>query len=324
VIRQARVELRLLWHGFVLPVLVVLCALLALANVANAVGAVHADYAQFEHTRSEYAANHLDFQHDLHTSLKSGESAIVGGSGGQDGSGDQSGIITNTARYDYDTLATSLVELSPASSVSETLKFFGFLLYPALFFLLGLWMATGQRRYRLEKVALVRAGTAGTTAGRHLALLAAAAVVVGATIIAEWVGRSVAQSMVLGDPALRGFAPLTPIPQHSPLAQWAVMLLVTAFFGAAGIAIGAFAGVFAAPSIAFLIIDYVVPVLGQGDPRDWFLVLGYAVFNYSDSFQLATPVPIAVSVAAMVAAVSALVFIVLGYLGIRIRNPRAT
>ena len=122
-----------------------------------------------QHTRAEYRANGMNFDADLH------KPAVVVVKGDVQ-------TVTNLARYDYDSAADSIVALSPSSSVPETLKYFGFIFFPVVFFLLGLWMSTVQRRYHLEKVTLTRSGTARTMAARQLALLAAAVVVVVAVI----------------------------------------------------------------------------------------------------------------------------------------------
>jgi hypothetical protein len=67
-----------------------------------------------------------------------------------------------------------------------------------------------------------------------------------------------------------------------------------------------------------------VPFLGAGDPRNWFVVLGHGAFDYSSGFQLAPSLPLAVPIALGAPLVGAVVFLALGYGGIRIRNPLAT
>jgi hypothetical protein len=308
---EARMELRLAWRTWLLPAVLVLCALLAIANVANAAAAVRADYAQLEHTRAEYAANHMDFLADLH------KPENVSGKGDNES-------IGNLARFDYDTLATAIVALSPGSSITESLKYLGFLIYPALFFLIGLWMSTGQRRYRFEKVALVRAGTARTVAARQLALLGIAAIVIASTLLVDVVSRAITQSVLFQQLPLDIFRPRSAAPAQNPLLQWVVILLLTVFFGAGGIAVGSVFGVFALPAIVFVIGNYVIPILGAHDPRNWFEVLGHSVFSYSASFELALPIPLPESTAYTAAGISAAILVGVGYLGMRLRNPRAT
>lgn len=310
-IREARVELRLLWRSFVLPAVLVITALLAVGNVVNSAQAVRADYSLLQHTRAEYAHNGMDFAADLRRPAK------------VTSNGDEQ-TVTNLARYDYDTFATAVVAISPASSVQETLKYFGFLVFPVLFFLVGLWIATSQRRYRIEKVTLVRAGAAITVAARQLAMLIACATIVAVTLLVDVATRGIAQAVLAADLPLGTFPPLTPPPASDPVAQWGVILLVALFFGGGGVAAGAAAGVFALPAIVFLAWDLVVPIVAQHDPRNWFAVLGHAVFRYSSTFELAQPVPLAVPIAALAAGVGAAVVVALGYLGIRLRNPRAT
>jgi hypothetical protein len=311
VLRQVPVELRLLWRGFVLPVCLIICALLAVGNVANTANSVRADYALVQHTRAEYAANGMNFAADL------GKPAKVTTSGNEQS-------VTNLARYDYDTMANAVIAISPASSVTESLKYFGFLLYPLVFFLVGLWLATGQRRYRLEKVTLVRVGTVRTVAARQLTLLVVAAIVTATILVVDAVSRAVATSTLAAQLPLSAFSPLSPQPTQNSFAQWGVIVLVVLFFGGAGIAVGAFTGVFAVPAIVFLIWDYVVPFLGAHDPRNWFDVLGHAVYSYASTFELSPPIPLGVPIALAAALAGAVVLLALGYLGIRIRNPLAT
>ncbi len=310
-IAEARMELRATWRSWLLPAVLLICALLAVANVANAASTVRADYSQLAHTRAEYAANHMDFLGDLHKPEQ------VSGT-----SEDQS--IGNLARYDYDTLTTGIAELDPSNAVAGSLKYLGFIIFPALFFLIGLWMSTSQRRYRFEKVTLARAGTARTVAARQLALLAIAAIVVAVTVLVDFVSRTIAHAVLFRDLPLGIFTPLsTPAPENAAL-QWLVILLVIVLFGGAGIGVGAVLGVFAVPAIVFVIWDYVVPIFAQEDPRNWFEVLGHSAFSYSASFELAEPLPLAEPIALIATSITAAVFVAVGYLGMRLRNPRAT
>jgi hypothetical protein len=306
-----RAELRLLWRGFVLPVCLIVCALFAVGNVVNEVTAVHSDYALVQHTKAEYKANGMDFRADLAKPAK-----VVT-------HGDEQ-TISNLARYDYDTMAAAIVALSPESTVTEVLKYFGFVFFPALFFLLGLWMSTVQRRYHLEKVTLVRAGTTATIAARQLSLLIAAAVVVVAVLVVDAVSRAIATGIVSAQLPFGSYPPLSPAPTHSPLAQWGLILLVVVFFGAAGVAVGAVTGVFAVPAILFLIWDLVVPFLGPNDPRNWFVLLGHSVFDFGSGFQLAPAIPVPEPLALVGTLGGAAVLLLIGYVVIRIRNPLAT
>ena len=306
-----RQELRLLWRGFVLPICLIVCALFAVANVSNQVNAVRSDYTLLQHTRAEYRANGMDFAADLAKPAK-----VVT-------EGDEQ-TVSNLARYDYDTFASAVVALSPASSVSQALKYFGFIFFPALFFLLGLWMSTVQRRYHLEKVTLVRTGTTRTVAARQLALILAAAITVAVTLAVDALARAIATGVVSSQLPIHTYPPLAAPPVQNVAAQWAIILLVVLFFGGAGIAVGAASGVFAIPAILFVIWDLVVPFLGPGDPRDWFVVLGHSAFGGGGGFQLAPAIPLAEPIAIVATVVGAAALLVLGYVCIRIRNPLAT
>jgi len=310
-IAETRMELRLAWRSFVLPALLVLCALVAVLNVVNTAQVVRSDYSLLQHTRAEYAANHLDFAADLRKPV------VVTTNGGQQS-------ITNLARYDYDTMATAAAAMSPASTTTESLKYFGFLIFPAIFFLLGLWMSTSQRRHHLEKATLVRAGTARTLAARQLALIVSAVAVVAVVELVDAVSRVITQASLSAQIPLGVFVPLSPSPTQNPWAQWGVILLVVLFFGWGGITVGAFAGVFAIPAIVFLVWDYVVPIFASQDPRNWFTVLGHGVFRYDTGFQLTAAIPIGVPIALIAAVVTTIALGGIGYLGIRIRNPLAT
>jgi hypothetical protein len=311
VIAETRTELRLAWRSFVLPGVLILCALIAVLNVSNTSQLVRSDYSLLQHTRAEYAANHLNFAADLRKPV------VVTTNGGQQS-------ITNLARYDYDTMATAATAMSPASAEPESLKYFGFLIFPAIFFLLGLWMSTSQRRHHLEKATLVRAGTAKTLAARQLALVASAVAVIAVVELADVIARAIAQASLSAQIPLSVFAPLSPVPAQNPWAQWGVILLVVLFFGWGGIAFGAFAGVFAVPGLVFLVWDYVVPIFAVHDPRNWFAVLGHSVFRYDTGFQLTAPIPLGEPVALVAVLVTTVALGAIGYLGMRIRNPLAT
>jgi hypothetical protein len=310
VLAQVRVELRLLWRSFVLPISLVILALFAIGNVANSANSLRADYSLVQHTRAEYAANGMDFAADLK------KPAVVTTKGDEQ-------TVSNLARYDYDTMATAVIAISPASSVTELLKYFGFLLFPFAFFLIGLWLATGQRRYHLEKVALVRAGPVVTVVARQLTLVVVAAIVVATLLTVDVIARAIASTVLAAQLPLSAFVPLSPAAPESAPAQWGIILLVVLFFGGAGIAVGSFAGVFAIPAIIFLIWDYIIPFLGSNDPRNWFDVLGHSVFSYASAFELAPAIPLAVPIALGAALVGTILLLGLGYLGIRIRNPLA-
>ena len=306
-----RLELRLLWRGLVLPICLAVCALFAIANVGNQVDAVHSDFALVQHTRAEYRANGMNFEADLRKPAQ----VVTKGN-------EQS--VTNLARYDYDTMAASVIALSPASAVPESLKYFSFIFFPVIFFLLGLWMSTVQRRYSVEKSRLARSGSARVIAARQLTVLISAAGAVVTVLVVEVIGRAIAYGAVSASLPFADYPPLSPPPAQNGWAQWGIAFLVVAFFGSAGILVGAIAGVFAVPAVLFVIWDLVIPFLGPGDPRDWFVALGHAAFNYSSGFQLAPAVPIAVPIALAASLTGAVGLIALGYVGIRIRNPLAT
>jgi hypothetical protein len=295
----------------VLPICLVVCAIFAVSNVQGQVDAAHSDFAQVQHTRAEYKAHGMDFDADLQ---KPAHVVIQGN--------EQS--VTNLARYDYDTAAASVLALSPVSAVSESLKYFSFIFFPVLFFLMGLWMSTVQRRYAFEKTSLARRGSARVVAARQLALLIAAAVTIAAVLVVELVGRAIAYGIVSRSLPFSEYPPISPPPVENGFAQWGVSLLAVAFFGGAGIVVGAVVGVFAVPAVLFLIWDLVVPFLGAMDPRNWFVVLGHATYSYSSGFQLAPAVPLAVPLALVASLGVAVALLALGYLGIRIRNPLAT
>ena len=306
-----RLEVRLLWRGLVLPICLAVCALFAVANVGNQVDAVHSDFALVQHTRAEYQANGMDFEADLrkpaHVVTKGNEQSV-----------------TNLARYDYDTMAASIIALSPASTIAESLKYFSFIFFPVIFFLVGLWMSTVQRRYSVEKSRLSRSGTVRVVAARQLTMLIVAAGAVVNVFVVEAIGRAIAYGAVSASLPFADYPPLSPPTAKDGWAQWGVLLLVVAFFGGAGILVGATIGVFAVPAVVFIIWDLVVPFLGPGDPRDWFVVLGHAAFDYSSGFQLAPAVPVAVPIALGASLAGAVGLLALGYVGIRIRNPLAT
>ena len=306
-----RLELRLLWRGLVLPICLAVCALFAIANVGNQVDAVHSDFALVQHTRAEYQANGMNFEADLRKPAQ----VVTKGN-------EQS--VTNLARYDYDTMAASIIALSPASTAPESLKYFSFIFFPVIFFLLGLWMSTVQRRYSVEKSRLARSGSARVIAARQLTLLVAAVGAVVTVLVVEVIGRAIAYGAVSASLPFADYPPLSPPPVQDGWAQWGIVLLVVAFFGSAGILVGAVVGVFAVPAVVFVIWDLVIPFLGPGDPRDWFAVLGHAAFNYSSGFQLAPAVPIAMPIALAASFTGAVGLLALGYVGIRIRNPLAT
>ena len=310
-IAEVRTLLRLAWRSFVLPAMLILCALFAVLNVVNTAQVVRNDYALVQHTKAEYAANHLDFAADL-------RKPVTVTTNGHEQS------VTNLARYDYSTMAAATIDISPTSTVAESLKYFGFLIFPALFFLLGLWMSTSQRRHHVEKATLVRAGTRRAMAARQVALVCCAVVILAVVELVDVVARSIAQASLAGEIPFAAFAPLTPLAVQNPYAQWGVILLVVLFFGWGGIAVGAFAGVFAIPAIVFVVWDYVIPIFLVHDPRNWFAVLGHSVFSYNVGFDLTAPIPLAAPIALAAVVVVALGLGAFGYLGIRIRNPLAT
>jgi hypothetical protein len=315
-VREARSALRLLWRSSVLPAMLILTFAIAIANVATAAQAVQADYTQLQNTKSEYARNGMDYRADLRKPAGVAESGQPGGV--------EQRSVANLARFDYDTLASAIVALSPARSINETLGYLGFILFPVLFFLSGLWISTAPRRARIEKAILVRAGLPRTIAARQVAILAAGVAIITLAVGTDLLARTIARAIVSSTVPIAGFRPLSVLPTQNLAGQCAAALLVLLFFGAAGIAVGAVAGSFAGPALLFLVWDLVVPILVAGDPRNWFLLLGHQVFRYSDTFQLAEPIPIPVPLAIGAAVGATAVLIGVGYLGIRIRNPRAT
>jgi hypothetical protein len=315
-LQEAKSAVRLLWRSWILPAMLILTFAIAIGNVATAAQSVQADYTQLQHTKSEYARNGMDYSADLRKAAGVAESGQPGGV--------EQRTVGNLARFDYDSLASAIVALSPARSINETLGYLGFILFPMLFFLSGLWISTAPRRARIEKAILVRAGVSRTIAARQAAILAAGVAIITVAIGTDLITRTIARAVVSSTVPIADFPPLSVLPTQNLAGQWAAALLVLLFFGAAGIAVGTVAGSFAGPALLFLVWDLVVPILVAGDPRNWFVLLGHQVFQYSDTFQLAEPIPIPVPLAVGAAVGATAVLIGVGYLGIRIRNPRAT
>jgi hypothetical protein len=193
-----------------------------------------------------------------------------------------------------------------------------------VFFLVGLWLATAQRRYGTEKTTLVRSGAITTVAARQLTVVAAAVVIVTVTLFVDVVSRTIAQAWLAAQMKLDAFPPLEPPAQQHFALQLAVILLVAVLFGIGGVAVGSVAGVFAIPALVFLAWDFILPIAAQNDPRNWFTVLGHSVFTYSNSFQLIQPIPVPILDAALLAIGTSIALAVVGYVGIRIRNPLAS
>jgi hypothetical protein len=283
------------------------------ANVNNRVNDLRADYALVQHTRAEYRANGESFTAALAQPAK-----VVT-------KGDEQ-TVTNLARFDYDNLSNAIVDLSPSNTVSDSLYFFSFVLFPLIFFFLGLWMSSIARRYRFEKSLIVRNGTAVTVAARQAALIAAALVVLGVVLVVEGISRGIASSTLAQQLPLHSYPPLGPAAHPDIGGQWLLAALIIVFFGGAGILVGSVIGVFGVPAILFLVWDMLVPFLGPGDPRNWFVVLGHAVYRTSGGggVELALALPLAQPLALTFSIGGAGLVVVLGYVGIGIRNPIAT
>ncbi len=304
----------LAWRSFALPGLLVVCALLAIANVNNQVQSVRNDYVVLQQTKADYRTNGMDFERDL------GRPAHVVTRGDEQS-------VTNLARFDYDNLTNAVAALKPASALSETLYFFCFVFFPALFFLSGLWLSTIHRRYRFEKVSLVRLGTTRTVLSRQLAMLATAAIVVIVVLAVEALARTIGSNSISGSLPLAAYPPLEPAAVENVGAQLALLLLVTVFFGGAGVAVGQLLGVLALPAIAFLLWDLVIPFLGAGDPRNWIVVLGLDAFGSRGNdggYRLPSALPLAEPLALALTIGWGVGMIALAYFCVRIRNPLAT
>lgn len=304
----------LAWRSFALPGVLVVCALLAIANVNNQVDSVRNDYAQLQQTKANYRTNGMDFESDLR------KPAHVVTRGNEQ-------TVDNLARFDYDNFTDAVAALKPASSLTETLYFFCFVFFPALFFLSGLWLSTIQRRYRFEKVSLVRLGATRTVLSRQLAMLVTSAVVLVVVVGVEVVARAIGSTVIGASLPVTAHPPLGPAPLENVGAQLALLLLVTVFFGGAGITVGALFGVLALPAIAFLLWDLVIPFLGSGDPRNWIVILGLNAFGKRSNdggYHLPAALPLAEPLALGLAVGCAIVLAALAYFCSRIRNPLAT
>jgi len=309
-IGEIRLALRLLWVTGPLPLILGIVAALAALNVFSGVNAAYQSQAQFDRTVDAYA----QAGDDLGAALR--EPAGVSESGG-------SMMVENTARFDYDQLAAALQSLLPFNAVDEALKFQALLVFPAALFVLALWLSTAPRRYGFEKVILVRAGVATTTASRQVTVAVAALLMSAIAVVVDLLGRTVAWAVVSRDIDFAAFPPLEELPEHNPLAQAAVVLAVALFFGWAGLAVGAATGVFIVPTIVFLAWDYVLPILVPHDPRNWFTVLAHGAFDFTSTFALRPALPVDTPI--VIAAVAGII-VVLGaavYPLAGLRNPRA-
>jgi hypothetical protein len=143
----------------------------------------------------------------------------------------------------------------------------------------------------------------------------------------EMVARAIGSTAISASLPLSAYPPLGSALVENVGAQLALVLLVTVFFGGAGIAVGALLGVLALPAIVFLLWDLVIPFLGPGDPRNWLVVLGLNAFgNHGNDggYHLPSALPLPEPLAFVLAVGCGLVLAALPYLGIRMRNPLAT
>ena len=307
---QVRNELVVLVRTWALPVAVIVALALTLGNVLNGVNAVTTSVAQLTQTRAMYAENGMDFEAALRAPV------TVTGSGSMS-------EIDNFARYDYDTLVAAVAALRPEATVNETLGYLSFVLFPALFFLLGLWLSTVQRARGFEKTTLVRVGPRRMVLARQSAVVVAGLAVTGVSVTIDVVARGVARVAVERVASFEQYPPLHPLPESAVGQQLVVCALVVVCCGWAGIATGALAGSFAIPAIVFVAYNYVVPVLVAWDPRNWLLVLGHGAFEPSPGFTMATSVPMDGLLALIAVVIGAIVAGLGAQVATRARNPLA-
>lgn len=265
---------------------VVSTVLVSSISLFGVVNKATSSIALFERTLESSAANGITLQQALDTPVN------VTSENGMN-------TVDNVLRFDFENAVRAIDSLAPASALIHALEFLTFIIFPALFAIYGILVATYDERFKTARWKVIRFGWPATFTAKAVSVGIAAAVTLAlslplilglAWLVRTIFGPEVPAELVGADvePAVNGLMPAL-----------GVALVSCLFFGLVGYTLGTLFRNPAIPLIGFLAVNFIAPIAFAFDPRNLMSVLGHQAFTFDGMFQLVQPREVATVTAAL-------------------------
>jgi hypothetical protein len=214
----------------------------------------------------------------------------------QQSSGSQVAQIDNVLRYDYDNLAYSLYLMNPNHVVSQTLEWMTFMFFPFIFAMFGIYLATYDRKFRTIKIRAVQTGWKTNLLSKQLSMYISSTLIVSISLLTSYIIGMILYQFVVQDIPANEFK-LEAIPEsHNIFLQYFLSLFICFIFSTLGFYLGTVLKGFMAPTLIFVVYNFIIPILGKFDIRNMLAVLGHKVFDFKGRVQLFIPTEMSLSV----------------------------
>mgnify|MGYP001592346668 CR=1 FL=1 len=272
-LRETRREFR--WITSSRLVLVIAGAVLAITAWGALSGATSALNLvdQFQSTLHDYQENGEDIAKALATPSE------VSGTPEQQN-------ITNPLRYDLDQAVQGLTQVTGMGAVASTLSLSALVFFPVVGFALGLFMGTHDTRSGSIAFRWPQSGLRGIATSKPLALLLTMLMIGVATAALSAAASLITTPIIIG----QADSLLEPFSVDGPsFSRTFAILLLSVLIGTALACFGLLVGVVTRNRTisltSFVLLYFLVPMLGAADPRNMISLAGNGVFYFVGQFR---------------------------------------
>jgi hypothetical protein len=192
-------------------------------------------------------------------------------------------LIGNPLRYDYEAARRALAQLTGAGALAGSLSLAALIFFPAAGYVLGVHLATHDLRSGAVITRWPQAGAAAFVGAKLLAALGVAAILPCAVALLAW---ALSGAVAPWRPSLGARDAHPPLPGADVVVGLlALASLILAVFAMVGLAVGSTTRERTVSVTAFALAFFLVPLLGEWDPRNLLTMAGRGLLFFGGSFQ---------------------------------------
>lgn len=200
-------------------------------------------------------------------------------------------MVDNFLRYDYDNVALSIYDLGKADRViTNTLKWLSFLVFPFIFAIYGIYVATYDIKYKTIKIKAIQKRYSQILFSKQLSMYVSSVMIISIVLLLSNIASFLFYNMVSYAIPVDNFE-LTTFPSDTNvMLQLILSIGITFIFITIGFYLGIIFKGFAYPAMIFTVYNFIVPNLGKYDLKNLISILGHKVFDFYGNFILFKPI----------------------------------
>ncbi|MGG4013043.1 ABC transporter permease [Bacillus smithii] len=299
ILNSLNIELKYQYFSYIILILFLAILSFSLFNLFIQMSNTKENYDLFLRTIKEYKELGIDINEALNTPVDIEKSET-----GNEGKAE---VVSNILRFDYDNVALSLNNMQPERIVTHTLEWLTFLFFPFIFTVYGIYIATYDTKYKTIKVKAVKKNWNQILLSKQLSIYMISTCIIAVVLILNYIVGTILYNHISQKIPVEEFQ-LSSLPEdNNVVLQVLLSLFICFFFSTLGFYLGILFKGFIAPTIIFLVYNFIVPVLTKFDLRNMVSILGHEVFDFHSSFKLFEPIQMPTHLAL----ISLIVFLIL-------------